>query len=76
MKTGLALAVTAAALFVAGCATQGTDGSCCPAPTPCCATPAPCCPTPCNSCKGKVCCKQKCCKKRGCNPCNYDDLNG
>lgn len=68
-KTGLALAVTAAALFVTGCATQGPDGSCCPAPAPAACCPAPCAPC-CNSCKGRCACGKR---HRKCNACNVDD---
>lgn len=57
-KTGLVLAVTAAAMFVAGCATQGTDSSVAPAqPVPVAAQPA-------NSCKNMSSCKGKSTKKR------------
>lgn len=56
-KTGLVLAAAAAALFVAGCASQGTPtgSQCAPAPV---VQPAACCKGA-VSCKGKSCCKGK-----------------
>ncbi|OGT17064.1 MAG: hypothetical protein A3I12_07580 [Gammaproteobacteria bacterium RIFCSPLOWO2_02_FULL_38_11] len=52
MKTGLVIAVAAAALFVAGCATQGTPCGTCGT-----ATQAACACKGMNSCKGDCSCK-------------------